>query len=179
MALPLLAPTVAAAAPAAAVGGGAILSSLLQGLLSGVAEGAIQSATAPGALTPAPAQGGSGSKFMITLQDVKEIQRFVDQENFRRESLRQAGLSDLPLLDAQEIIADRERELRRSAAESGAREYAIKQLDVEGATRPAVATALGAATVGAQQALADAIESVASRPKYEGSPVLTEIARAI
>ena len=174
MAVPLL-----AAAVPAAVGGGAILNSLLQGLLSGAAEGAIQSATAPGAFTPAPAQGGSCSKFMITLQDVKEIQRFVDQENFRREGLRRSGLSDLPLLDATEIIENRERELRRSAAEAGAREYAIKQLDVEGATRPAVAGALGAATVGAQQALADAIESITSRPKYESSPVLAEIGRAI
>jgi hypothetical protein len=180
MAVPLLAPAAAAAAaaaPAAAaeVGGGAILRTLLTGLLSGAAEGAIQSATAPGALTPSPAQGGSGSKFMITLQDVKEIQRYVNEENYRRGIFR----PDLPLLNAEEIIAEREAELRRSAAEAGAREYAIKQLDVEAATRPAVAGALGAATVGAQQALADAIESITSRPKYESSPVLAEIGRAI
>jgi hypothetical protein len=173
MAVPLLAPAVAA--PAAKVGGGAILSTLLTGLLSGAGEGAIKSAIAPGALTPSPAQGGSGSKFMITLQDVKEIQRYVNEENYRRGIFR----PDLPLLNAEEIIAEREAELRRSAAEAGAREYAIKQLDVEAATRPAVAGALGAATVGAQQALADAIESITSRPKYESSPVLAEIGRAI
>ena len=60
MAVPLLAPAAAAPAAAAKVGGGAILSTLLTGLLSGAAEGAIQSATAPGALTPSPAQGWIG-----------------------------------------------------------------------------------------------------------------------
>jgi hypothetical protein len=116
---------------------------------------------------------------MITLQDVKEIERYVAEENFRREALRRVGAADLPLLNAEEIIVDRERELRRSAAEAGAREYALKQLDVETATRPAVVGALGTATVGAQQALADAIESISGRPKYESSSVLTEIGRAI
>jgi hypothetical protein len=65
------------------------------------------------------------------------------------------------------LLLSENAELRRSAAELGARDYALKQLDVEAATRPAVAGALGAATVGAQQALADAIESIAGRPKYE------------
>lgn len=181
MALPLIpaaAAALPAAAPAAKVGGGAVLSTILQGLLSGAAEGAIQSATAPGALTPSPAQGGAGSKFMITLQDVKEIQRFVAEENFRRQALNMVG-GDLPLLDANEIIAEREAQLRRSAAEAGGREYGLKQLEVEQATRPAVASALGSAAVGAQQALANAIQSVANRPQYESSAVLAEIGRAV
>jgi LmbE family N-acetylglucosaminyl deacetylase len=117
---------------------------------------------------------------MITTEDLRSIYSYADKENYNRQKLNALlGRDAYPLIDPEQIIAEREQELRRSAAEAGAREYAIKQLDVEGATRPAVATALGAATVGAQRALADAIESVASRPKYEGSPVLTEIARAI
>jgi hypothetical protein len=178
MAVPLLAAAVPAAAVPAAVGGGAILSSLLQGLLSGAAEGAVQSATAGSMPTSEPTR--AGGKFMITTEDLRSIYSYADKENFNRQKLNTLlGREAYPLIDPSQIVAEREAQLRRSAAEAGAREYAIKQLDVEGATRPAVAGALGAATVGAQQALADAIESITSRPKYESSPVLAEIGRAI
>lgn len=178
MAIPLLAAAAPVGGPAASVGGGAILSSLLQGLLSGAAEGAVQSATAGSMPTSEPTR--AGGKFMITTEDVRSIYSYADKENFNRAKLNATlGHEAYPLIDPEQIIRDREAELRRSAAEAGAREYAIKQLDVEQATRPALAGALGAATVSAQQALADAIESITSRPKFESSPVLAEIARAV
>ena len=165
----------AVAAPAAAAGGGSLLSAILANILGETVAGGIQSAVAPGGLTPAPAQGGSGSKFMITLQDVKEIQRYVDQENYRRSSLNKLG-GNYELLDADQIIEEREAELRRSAAEAGAREYALKQLDVEAATRPAVAAALGTGLKSAGDVLESAISNIAKRP--ENIVPLTEAARA-
>jgi hypothetical protein len=165
----------AIAAPAAAAGGGSLLTAILANILGETVAGGIQSAVAPGGLTPAPAQGGSGSKFMITLQDVKEIQRYVDQENYRRSSLNKLG-GNYELLDADQIIEERESELRRSAAEAGAREYALKQLDVEAATRPAVAAALGTGLRSAGDVLESAISNIAKRP--ENIVPLTEAARA-
>ena len=165
----------AIAAPAAAAGGGSLLTAILANILGETVAGGIQSAVAPGGLTPAPAQGGSGSKFMITLQDVKEIQRYVDQENYRRSSLNKLG-GNYELLDADQIIEEREAELRRSAAEAGAREYALKQLDVEAATRPAMAAALGTGLKSAGDVLESAISNIAKRP--ENIAPLTEAARA-
>ena len=164
----------AVAAPAAA-GGGSLLTAILANILGETVAGGIQSAVAPGGLTPAPAQGGSGSKFMITLQDVKEIQRYVDQENYRRSSLNKLG-GNYELLDADQIIEEREAELRRSAAEAGAREYALKQLDVEAATRPAMVAALGTGLSSAGDVLESAIANIAKRP--ENIAPLTEAARA-
>jgi len=176
----LAAPTVASvAAPAvagpAAAGGGSLLTAILANILGETVAGGIQSAVAPGGLTPAPAQGGSGSKFMITLQDVKEIQRYVSEENYRRSSLNKLG-GNYELLDADQIIEQRESELRRSAAEAGAREYALKQLDVEAATRPAMAAALGTGLSSAGDVLESAIANIAKRP--ENITPLTEAARA-
>jgi hypothetical protein len=165
----------AVAAPAAVAGGGSLLSAILANILGETVAGGIQSAVAPGGLTPAPAQGGSGSKFMITLQDVKEIQRYVSEENYRRSSLNKLG-GNYELLDADQIIEERESELRRSAAEAGAREYALKQLDVEAATRPAMAAALGTGLSSAGDVLESAIANIARRPDI--SVPLTEAARA-
>jgi hypothetical protein len=173
-AAPDLAAHLLVAAPAAA-GGGSLLTAILANILGETVAGGIQSAVAPGGLTPAPAQGGSGSKFMITLQDVKEIQRYVDQENYRRSSLNKLG-GNYELLDADQIIEERESELRRSAAEAGAREYALKQLDVEAATRPAMAAALGTGLSSAGDVLESAIANIAKRP--ENIAPLTEAARA-
>jgi hypothetical protein len=152
-----------------------LLSAILANILGETVAGGIQSAVAPGGLTPAPAQGGSGSKFMITLQYVKEIQLYVDQENYRRSSLNKLG-GNYELLDADQIIEERESELRRSAAEAGAREYALKQLDVEAATRPAMAAALGTGLSSAGDVLESAIANIAKRP--ENIAPLTEAARA-
>ena len=163
----------AVAAPAAA-GGGSLLTAILANILGETVAGGIQSAVAPGGLTPAPAQGGSGSKFMITLQDVKEIQRYVDQENYRRSSLNKLG-GNYELLDADQIIEERESELRRSAAEAGAREYALKQLDVEAATRPAMAAALGTGLSSAGDVLESTIANIVKEP--DNSAYLTEVAK--
>ena len=163
----------AVAAPAAA-GGGSLLTAILANILGETVAGGIQSAVAPGGLTPAPAQGGSGSKFMITLQDVKEIQRYVDQENYRRSSLNKLG-GNYELLDADQIIEERESELRRSAAEAGAREYALKQLDVEAATRPAIAAALGVGLKSAGDVLESTIANIVKEP--DNSAYLTEVAK--
>ncbi len=97
---------------------------------------------------------------MITLQDVRDIQQYVNNENFKRRAL------GMPPLDADAIIQERESQLRRSAAEAGAREYAIEQLKQQGTIQSALAQAAGLGTQslsGAIQAGAQSLGGVAQQ----------------
>jgi hypothetical protein len=180
---PVPVPAVAAAA-APAVGGGvrALGSALLAEVVGNLIAGGIKSGSeiATGAFAPPETQGGSGSKFMITLQDVRDIQQYVNNENFKRRAL------GMPPLDADAIIREREDQLRRSAAEAGAREYAIEQLKQQGTIQSALAQAAGqgsqalsGAIQGGAQSLGGVVQqgisSSLNRPDY-GS-IISEIGR--
>ena len=158
--------------PAAAVGKlggltpGGLLQEVLGSLLVSGGMGLAQAAT--GALeAPAP-QGSSGSKYMITLQDVKEIEKFVAGENMRRSVLNRLG-GNLPLLDAQDIISQREAELRRSADEAGARELAKAQVAIPVAALPAIAQAAGTGAQASSGVAQQFLQSYLSRPNIDPS----------
>lgn len=166
--------------PAAAVGKlggltpGGLLQEVLGSLLVSGGLGLAQAAT--GALeAPAP-QGSSGSKYMITLQDVKEIEKFVAGENMRRSVLNRLG-GNLPLLDAQDIISQREAELRRSADEAGARELAKAQVAIPVATLPALAQAAGTGAQASSGVAQQFLQSYLSRPNID--PSLQTVAQGL
>lgn len=158
--------------PAAAVGKlggltpGGLLQEVLGSLLVSGGMGLVQAAT--GALEPPAPQGSSGSKYMITLQDVKEIEKFVAGENMRRSVLNRLG-GNLPLLDAQDIIQEREAELRLSADEAGARELAKAQVAIPVAAIPAIAQAAGTGAQASSGVAQQFLQSYLSRPNIDPS----------
>jgi len=158
--------------PAAAVGKlggltpGGLLQEVLGSLLVSGGMGLVQAAT--GALEPPAPQGSSGSKYMITLQDVKEIEKFVAGENMRRSVLNRLG-GNLPLLDAQDIVREREAELRRSADEAGARELAKAQVAIPVAAIPAIAQAAGTGAQASSGVAQQFLQSYLSRPNIDPS----------
>lgn len=166
-------PAVAAAAPAVAGTtarglGMAFLSDVLANMLSGGVSAATGGLS--GALEPPTAQGGSGGKYMITLADVREIQQYVNNENFKRKML---GMEPL---DADSIIREREAQLRRSAAESGAREYALEQLRQQGAVQSSVGQSLGQGMTSTGNVIQQGIASTLARPDY--GTIISEVGRA-
>jgi hypothetical protein len=168
--------------PAAAIGkfGGLTPGGLLQEILGNlaVAGGGALLGAATESMVPQAPQGSSGSKYMITLQDVKEIQKYVDNENYRRSLLNMMpGGQDLPMLNAEEIIATREAELRRSADEAGAREYAIESLSVPRAVIPAMANQIAPSAQATSQAAQQFLQSYLQRPNID--PSLAEVARGM
>lgn len=149
--------TMASPVAAAAIPAGAQLfrDSFIAEILGNVLGQGITSlgAGATGALTPATTGGGSNSRFMITLGDVRDIQQYVDNENFKRRML------GMELLNAEDIIREREAALRESAAQAGERELARKLVDAgAGVTQEALRTAgtQAQATSGLGQQLAQA-----------------------
>lgn len=166
------APAAAAAAPGVGSAAGAIGAGLLSEVLADMLRGGVKAGTeiATGAFSPPSTDGGSGSKFMITLQDVKDIQQYVNNENFKRRAL------GMPPLDADAIIREREAQLRRSAAEAGAREYAIEQLRQQGAIQSALSQAVGQGTQSLGGVAQQSIASTLSRPDY--GTIVSELGRA-
>jgi len=164
-ALPLAAPVLGTGARAL---GMAFLSNFLMDLLSGGIRAATAGATE--SLTPATTQGGSNSKFMLTLQDVRDIQQYADNENWRRRLTGQEPLKP------REMIRDREANLRRSAAEAGAREYAIEQLRQQGAVQSALAQAAGTGSTALSEVIKQGIASTLNRPDY--GTIMSEVGRA-
>ena len=155
---------------------GGLLQEILGGLVLNAGHGLIGAAT--GAMEPQPAQGSSGSKYMITLQDVKEIQKYVDNENYRRSMLNMLpGREQLPMLNAADIIATREAELRRSADEAGAREYAIESLKIPAVAIPAMANQIGPSAQATSQLGQQFLQSYLQRPNID--PSLAEVARGM
>jgi len=165
--------------PASAVGkfGGLTPGGLAQEVLGNLIVGGGQALLGglSGAVEPSAPQGSSGSKYMITLQDVKEIQKYVASENFRRSMLNNFG-ANLPLLNADEIIREREAELRQSADEAGAREFAKEQLSVPRAIVPAIAQAAGVGAQASSNLGQQFLESYLARPNID--PAIQEAARA-
>jgi len=165
---------VPAVAAAPAIGGGikALGSALLAEVVGNLLAGGIKSGSeiATGAFAPPSTQGGSGSKFMVTLQDVRDIQQYVNNENFKRRAL---GMEPL---DADTIIRERESQLRRSAAEAGAREYAIEQLKQQGTVQSALSQAVGQGTQSLGGVMQQGIASTLARPDY--GTIVSELGRA-
>lgn len=165
--------------PASAVGkfGGLTAGGLAQEVLGNLIVGGGQALLGglSGAVEPSAPQGSSGSKYMITLQDVKEIKKYVASENFRRTMLNNFG-ANLPLLNADEIIREREAELRQSADEAGAREFAKEQLSVPRAVIPAIAQAAGVGAQASSNLGQQFLESYLARPNID--PAIQEAARA-
>lgn len=160
--------------PAAAVGKlggltpGGLLQEVLGSLLVSGGLGLAQAAT--GALQPPAPQGSSGSKYMITLQDVKEIEKFVADENYRRQLLNMLpGREDLPMLNAQDIVNEREAQLRISADEAGARELAKAQVQIPVAAIPAIAQAAGTGAQASSGVAQQFLQSYLSRPNIDPS----------
>ena len=166
-----------AAAPAVTGGAKALGSALLAEVLGNIIAGGIKSGTeiTTGAFAPPTTQGGSGSKFMITLQDVRDIQQYVNNENYKRQALNRLGFN-YDLLSADDIIKNREEQLRRSAAEAGAREYAIEQLKQQGTIQSALSQAAGQGTQSLGGVVQQGIASSLARPDY-GS-IISELGRA-
>ena len=160
--------------PAAAVGKlggltpGGLLQEVLGGLLISGGMGLAQAATG-GLEAPAP-QGSSGSKYMITLQDVKEIEKYVAGENQRRRLLNMLpGGEDLPMLSAEDIINERDAQLRISADEAGARELAKAQVAIPVAAIPAIAQAAGTGAQASSSVAQQFLQSYLSRPNIDPS----------
>lgn len=174
----------AAAIPAvAATGGGGGLGSALLGGIGSVATnflgeylaGQAQAARAGAMPTEDPTRGGG--KFMITTEDVRSIYSYADKENYNRQKLNALlGREVYPPIDPDKIIAEREAQLRRSAAEAGAREYALEQVKQQGAIQSALAGTIGTGLQSAGGVAQQSIASTLGRPNID--PMEAELARA-
>ena len=133
-------------APQLAAGGAkAFLLAVLADMVANNIGGALQGGLGAGLQPQITGGGGAGSKFMITLPEARQTELAFANENFRRR------IMGLPLLNAQEFIAEREEQLRQSAREAGQREYAREQLKTSAAIAPSVANmAATMATANAQ-----------------------------
>jgi hypothetical protein len=173
----------AAAIPVAAAGGGggllstagAIGTNFLANFLAELAAGQARAAGAGSMPTDEPTRGGG--KFMITTEDVRSIYSYADKENFNRQKLNAiVGREVFPLIDPDQIIAERESELRRSAAEAGAREYALEQVKQQGNVQSALAGTIGTGLTSAGNVAQQSIASALGRPNID--PMDAELARA-
>lgn len=182
-------PGVAMAAPAAALpvaaaaGGGQGLGSAVMGGIGNIAanflgEFLARQAQAAGASSmPTEESSRGGGKFMITTEDVRSIYSYADKENFNRAKINAiAGREILPPIDPEQIIAEREAQLRRSAAEAGAREYALEQVKQQGAIQSALANTIGTGLQSAGGVAQQSIASTLARPNID--PMEAELARA-
>lgn len=180
---PGVAMAVPAALPAAAAGGGGGLGTAVMGGIGNIAanflgEFLAQQAQAAGASSmPTDESMRGGGKFMITTEDVRSIYSYADKENFNRAKINAiAGREILPPIDPAAIIAEREAQLRRSAAEAGAREYALEQVKQQGAIQSALANTIGTGLQSAGGVAQQAIASTLGRPNID--PMEAELARA-
>lgn len=181
-------PVPAAAAGVASAGakglGSAVFAELLANAIAGLVgkagDVASQAAGAPGALAPMPVVSGDKSKYMLTLEDERAIRQYVDQENYRRGLLNMMpGGQDLPPLNADDIIQNREAQLRVSASQAGERERALENIRQQGAIQSQLAGQLGTSVSSANKVLEQAISQVLGRPGAEVQGTLTEIGRAV
>ena len=157
-----------------------LIANAIGGLLGKAGDVASKVAGAPGALVPSPVSPGGKSKFMLTLEDERAIRQYVDSENYRRSVLNMIpGMEDRPLLDADQIIRERENELRISASQAGERERALENIRQQGAIQTQLAGQLGTSATSAGQVLEQAISQILGRPGAEAQTTLTEIGRAI
>lgn len=179
----MAAPAAAVPVAAAAGGGGPGLGSAVMGGIGNIAanflgEFLAQQAQAAGASSmPTEESSRGGGKFMITTEDVRSIYSYADKENFNRAKINMiAGKEILPPIDPERIIAEREAQLRRSAAEAGAREYALEQVRQQGAIQSALAGTIGTGLQSAGNVAQQSIASTLARPNID--PMDAELARA-
>lgn len=139
MAVPVAA---AAAAPAVEATAGRIGLGLLNEIIAELVGGAVSSAGQRGGLTPSAPMRGSDERYMVSMGDIREIQRYVSEENYRRSILNKAG-GNYDYLDADQIIKDTIASNRVLAQEAGARERALEQVRQQGNVQSAIAQSLG------------------------------------
>ncbi len=136
-----------AAGGGTAVGGGMATRfgmGLLNEVIAELLSGAVTSAVSKGGVTPSSPMRGSDEKYMVSLGDIREIKRYVSEENYRRSMLNKAG-GDYEYLDADQIIKDTIATNRVLAQEAGARERALEQVRQQGNVQSALAQSLGQA----------------------------------
>lgn len=149
----------------------AVIAEMLANQIGGALSGGLQSA-----VTPQPGPTGSGSKFMVTLNDLRNYQAYAANENLKRQLLRQFGI-DLPTIDVAEEVRNREAQLRQSAAEAGQRERMIKQLETEAENIASLAGLAGTQATALGNMGGTVGQAYLGQPPVD--PALAEAARAL
>jgi hypothetical protein len=149
----------------------AVIAEMLANQIGGALSGGLQSA-----VTPQPGPTGSGSKFMVTLNDLRNYQAYAANENLKRQLLRQFGI-DLPTIDVAEEVRNREAQLRQSAAEAGQRERMIKQLETEAENIASLAKLAGTQATALGNMGGTVGQAYLGQPPVD--PALAEAARAL
>ena len=149
----------------------AVIAEMLANQIGGALSGGLQSA-----VTPQPGPTGSGSKFMVTLNDLRNYQAYAANENLKRQLLRQFGI-DLPTIDVAEEVRNREAQLRQSAAEAGQRERMIKQLETEAENIASLAGLAGTQATALGNMGGAVGQAYLGQPPVD--PALAEAARAL
>ena len=149
----------------------AVIAEIIANQIGGALSGGLQSA-----VTPQPGPTGSGSKFMVTLNDLRNYQAYAANENIKRQILRQFGV-DLPPIEVDKEVTTREAQLRQSAAEAGQRERMIKQLETEAQNIASLAGLAGTQAT-ALGSMGGAVgQAYLGQPPVD--PALAEAARAL
>ena len=149
----------------------AVIAEMLANQIGGAVSGGLQ-----GAVTPQPGPTGSGSKFMVTLNDLRNYQAYAANENLKRQLLRQFGI-DLPTIEVDREVANREAQLRQSAAEAGQRERMIKQLETEAQNIASLAGLAGTQATALGNMGGTVGQAYLGQPPVD--PALAEAARAL
>ena len=162
--------------PAAAASTGmgllnAVIAELIANKLGGALSGGLESA-----IVPQAGPSGSGSKFMITLNDLRNYQAYAANENMKRQILNKFG-ANLPLIDVAADVAKREQELRQSAAEAGQRQRLIKQLETEAQNIGSLAQLAGTQATALGNMGGQVGSAYLGQPAVD--PALAEAARAL
>ena len=149
----------------------AVIAEIIANQIGGALSGGLQSV-----VTPQPGPTGSGSKFMVTLNDLRNYQAYAANENIKRQILRQFGV-DLPPIEVDKEVTTREAQLRQSAAEAGQRERMIKQLETEAQNIASLAGLAGTQAT-ALGSMGGAVgQAYLGQPPVD--PALAEAARAL
>ena len=149
----------------------AVIAEMLANQSGGALSGGLQSA-----VTPQPGPTGSGSKFMVTLNDLRNYQAYAANENLKRQLLNQFG-ANLPLIDVDKEVANREAQLRQSAAEAGQRQRMIKQLETEAQNIASLAGLAGTQATALGNMGGTVGQAYLGQPPVD--PALAEAARAL
>jgi len=140
----MAAPVAAAAAAPAAGAAGRVGMGLLNEIIAELVTSGLGSAVQRGGITPSAPMRGSDERYMVSMGDIREIERYVSEENYRRSMLNAAG-GNYEYLNADKIIKDTIASNRLLAQEAGARERALEQIRQQGNVQSALAQSLGSA----------------------------------
>jgi len=172
--------------PAQGAGGGAaggakeLGKQFLYGIIADMIGKGVGAIVAPGGPTvPSEPMQTTGSRYNITPEQVRETQRYVNEENFRRSVLNRAG-ANLPYLDADEILRQTVETNQILMEQAGARERALEQVRQQGAVQSALAQSMGQAVGTGLTSLGGVnqqfISSLYGRPPVD--PLEAELGRA-